>query len=56
MVTIRKKTVGKETYYYLEYSFREGGKVEKKEKYLGKTLPENIEELKSQFISEIYKD
>ncbi len=56
MVTIRKRTAGNETYYYLEHSFREGGKVEKKEKYLGKALPENIDELKLQFISMIYRD
>jgi len=56
MVSIRKKAVGKQTYYYLEHSFRENGKVEKKEKYLGKTLPQNIEELKQQFISEIYRE
>ena len=56
MVAIRKKRVGKQTYYYLEHSFREKGRVEKKEKYLGKTLPQNIEELKQQFISEIYRD
>jgi Fic family protein len=56
MVAIRKKAVGKQTYYYLEYSFSENGKVEKKEKYLGKTLPQNIEELKQQFISQIYRE
>ena len=56
MVVIRKKAVGKQTYYYLEHSFRENGKVEKKEKYLGKTLPQNIEELKQEFISQIYRD
>ncbi len=56
MVAIRKKTVGKQAYYYLEHSFRENGSVEKKEKYLGKTLPQNIEELKQQFISEIYRE
>lgn len=56
MVTIRKKTVGKQTYYYLEHSFRENGRVEKKEKYLGKSLPQNIEELKRQFVSEIFKE
>lgn len=56
MVAIRKKTVGKQAYYYLEHSFRENGRVEKKEKYLGKTLPQNIEELKRQFISEIYRE
>ncbi len=56
MVTIRKKTVKKQAYYYLEHSFREKGKIEKKEKYLGKTVPKNIEELKNQFISEIYEE
>ncbi|VVB90753.1 Fic/DOC family protein [uncultured archaeon] len=55
MAVIRKKTIGKHTYYYLEHSFREGGRVEKKEKYLGKSKPQNIEELKQQFISEIYR-
>jgi len=56
MVTIRKKVVGKYAYYYLEHSFREGGKVEKREKYIGKTVPENIEYLKQVFISQIYRD
>ena len=56
MVAIRKKSAGKQTYYYLEHSFRENGRVEKKEKYLGKILPQNIDELKQRFISEIYRD
>lgn len=56
MAAIRKKTVGKQTYYYLEHSFREKGRVEKKEKYLGKALPQNIEEMKQHFISEIYRE
>ncbi|VVB60394.1 Fic/DOC family protein [uncultured archaeon] len=56
MVTVRKKKVGTEEYYYLEHSFREKGKIQKKEKYLGKTLPEDIEETKRQFLSEIYKE
>ena len=56
MVAIRKKTIGKQIYYYLEHSFREKGRVEKKEKYLGKSLPKNIEELKQHFISEIYRE
>ncbi|MDP3105174.1 MAG: Fic family protein [Candidatus Methanoperedens sp.] len=55
MVAIRKKIVGKYAYYYLEHSFREGGKVEKREKYIGKTVPENIEELKQEFFSQIYR-
>lgn len=56
MAVIQKKISGKQTYYYLEHSFRENGKIQKKEKYLGKILPKNIEELKQQFISEIYKN
>ncbi len=54
MPSIRKKTVGNKQYYYLEHSYREGGKVHKKEKYLGKTLPKNIEELKHQLRTEVY--
>ncbi len=56
MPSIRKKTVGNEQYYYLEHSYREGGKVHKKEKYLGKTLPNNIEELKQQLRTEVYTE
>ncbi|HJH32105.1 MAG TPA: Fic family protein [Methanosarcinaceae archaeon] len=60
MVTIRKKTVGNHTYYYLEHSFREGRKVHKKGKIIGKNLPHNIEELKQEFMigsmAEIYQE
>lgn len=56
MATVRKKKVGKEEYYYLEHSFRENGSIAKKEKYLGKTLPKNIDEIKRRFLSEIYAE
>ncbi|MEA3378209.1 MAG: Fic family protein [Nanoarchaeota archaeon] len=56
MVTVKKKKTGKQTYFYLEHSIREGNDVIKKEKYLGKKIPKNIEELKKQFLSEIYKE
>jgi Fic family protein len=56
MVTIRKKTVGGNSYFYLEHSFRRNGKVEKKELYLGKEIPKNVEEIKRRFISEIYNE
>lgn len=56
MVTIKKQTKGKQDYYYLEHSFRKGRKVQKKQKYLGKQIPKDIEEIKKQFISEVYKD
>jgi Fic family protein len=56
MVSIKKKLIGKQTYYYLEHTFRHKGKVQKKERYLGKKLPKNIEELKKEFLSEIYTE
>jgi Fic family protein len=56
MVKIRKKTIRNRTYYYLEHSIKEGGKVRKKEKYLGEKLPRNLEEVKNDFIFEIYEE
>ena len=56
MVKLRKKIVKKQAYYYLEHTLRKNGKVHKKEKYLGKQLPRNIEQIKREFLSEIYKE
>lgn len=56
MVTIKRKAIGRQAYYYLEHSFRKNGKIQKKEKYLGKILPRNIEKLKENFLSELYKE
>jgi Fic family protein len=56
MVVVRKKVFGKHAYYYLEHTVRKERKVEKKEKYIGKTLPRNIEEIKKEFLSEIYRE
>ncbi len=56
MVTVKKKMIGSRTYYYLEHTIRKKGKVKKKELYLGKKIPKNIEEVKSSFLSEIYKE
>ena len=56
MVTVKKKKVGKQTYYYLEHSIRENSKVHKKQKYLGKKLPKNIKVLKERFIEYIRKE
>lgn len=56
MVRIKKKTIGKQTYYYLEYSIRKKNKFLKKEKYLGKQIPRDIEDIKRSFLSEIYKE
>ena len=56
MVTIREKKTGGQTYYYLEHSSREGSKVIKKEKYLGKEVPKDIEKIKKEFVIELYKE
>jgi Fic family protein len=56
MPFIRKKTVGNTQYYYLEHSYRNGGKVHKKELYLGKTVPNDIEKLKQQLMSDVYQE
>ncbi|MEK6861731.1 MAG: Fic family protein [Nanoarchaeota archaeon] len=40
----RKK--GKKRYFYLQHSFRKGGKVVTKEMYLGKRIPKNIDRIK----------
>ena len=56
MVTIKKLTKRKQDYYYLEHSFRKDNKIQKKQRYLGKQVPKDIEEIKKQFISEIYKE
>ncbi|MFH1359202.1 MAG: Fic family protein [archaeon] len=56
MVEIKKRKIRKQEYFYLEHSFRKGGKVMKKQKYLGKEIPKNIEEIKKEFISELYKE
>jgi len=54
MVAIRKKIIAKKPYYYLEHSYRKNGQVQKKEKYLGTTIPKNIDQLKHDLIIELY--
>jgi Fic family protein len=51
-ITRRK---GKEEYLYLQHSFRKEGKVVTKEVYLGKKIPENIEEIKARLMHEPHK-
>lgn len=52
-MNLRKRHVRNKFYYYLEHSLRENGKILKKEKYLGTTIPKNIEEIKKEFKKEI---
>jgi len=56
MVSVKKKIINGNTYYYLEQSFRKNGKIDKKEKYLGPTLPKNIEKIKEEFQKEFYQE
>ena len=56
MVTIREKKIGEQTYYYLEHSIRDNKKIVKKEKYLGKEIPRDIERIKREFIIDLYKE
>ena len=56
MVNIREKQIGEQKYYYLEHSIRKGDKVIKKEKYLGKEIPKEIDKIKKDFMLEIYKE
>ena len=56
MATIRKRKIGNTEFFYLEHSMKVNGKVWKKGKYLGKQVPENIDEIKKQFMNEIYQE
>ncbi|MDC8451729.1 MAG: Fic family protein [Candidatus Nitrosotalea sp.] len=53
MVTVKKKVLKGQTYYYLEHSIRENGKVHPRITYLGKKIPKNIEEIKKRFLDDI---
>ena len=55
MVTVRKKTLKGQTYYYLEHSIRNGKKIKKKEIYLGRKIPSDIEKIKKDFLNDIHK-
>jgi len=55
MVNIKRRIIAGKTYYYLEHSIRENRKVVNKTKYLGETIPKNIEKLKKDFMLELYK-
>ena len=56
MVSIKKRLIAGRTYYYLEHSVRREGRVEKREKYLGRSIPKNIEAVKAEFLYTIYKE
>ncbi len=49
---IVKRMKGTEAYFYLQHSYRRDGKVITKERYLGKKIPENVEEVKAQLLND----
>jgi Fic family protein len=52
IMRILKRKKGKTDYFYLQHSFRKDGKVITKELYLGKEIPDNIEEIKAKLTLE----
>ncbi len=56
MVTIKERKIAGKTYYYLKHSYREKGKLKYRETYIGNRIPTYIEQLKKDFLLEIYKD
>ncbi|MEK6974098.1 MAG: Fic family protein [Nanoarchaeota archaeon] len=56
MAIIKKKAIGKQIYYYLEHSIKKNNRIIKKELYLGKEIPSNIYEIKTNFLRQIYAE
>lgn len=53
---IIKRKKGNKEYFYLKHSFRKQGKIITREKYLGKTIPKNIDKIKEQLLKEEKKE
>lgn len=51
---IQARRRGRQTYYYLTHSYREGGKVRKIERYLGRTIPKNLDSIKDDLRVELF--
>tara|TARA_B100001971_G_C18176995_1_gene530495 strand:- start:181 stop:1050 length:870 start_codon:yes stop_codon:yes gene_type:complete len=45
--------VKKNGYYHLQFTFKKEGKTVSKEKYLGKSIPKNIEQIKEEFLRKV---
>lgn len=56
MAAVRERVIGGRTYFYLEHSIRHGNRVEKRERYLGPTIPMDLDRIKREFMDDIYKD
>jgi Fic family protein len=56
MVAVRKKVVDGREYFYLQHTVRTSMGIQTREKYLGVKLPPNIEGVKRDFLTEIYRE
>ncbi len=48
--------INKNGFFYLSHSFRKDNKVINREKYIGKTIPNNIEEIKEEFFRQCLQE
>jgi len=56
VATVRKRQVGTREYFYLRHTLRTSGGYEAREKYLGVKLPTNLDEVKREFLAEIFRE
>ena len=56
MVAIRKRLIGTREYFYLQHTLRTSKGVQSRERYLGSKVPSNIEEVKRDFLAQIYRE
>jgi len=56
MVELKKLKKGNKEYFYLVHSYRDEGKVMKKQSYLGNQIPKDVEEKKKNFMQEFYAE
>ncbi len=56
MPSIRERERKGKRYYYLVHSYRVDGKVEKRERYLGTEVPEDIERIKADLMDEVKRE
>jgi Fic family protein len=55
LMRIIKRKKGQTQYFYLQHSYRKEGKITTRELYLGKKIPDNIEEIKARLMHEPHK-
>jgi len=56
VVTVRKRQVGARQYFYLHHTLRTSGGFEARERYLGVRLPPDLDEVKRDFLAEIFRE